>query len=66
MGMGNIELRVRTYNEAAIALYEKAGFRRVGVLKEVARVGEDWVDEYIYQHMAPQSDWQSIGASDRR
>lgn len=52
-GIMNIELRVRTYNRPAIALYEKAGFHRVGVLRGTARVGDEWADEFIYQRIAP-------------
>lgn len=44
-----LELRVRTYNGPAIALYEKVGFQRVGLLKESAFVDDSFVDEYIYQ-----------------
>lgn len=47
--ISRIELTVRTYNKPAIALYEKVGFERVGVLKKNAFVDGEFVDEYSYQ-----------------
>jgi RimJ/RimL family protein N-acetyltransferase len=44
-----LELTVRTYNTDAIALYEKAGFQKIGLLKESAFVDGAFVDEYCYQ-----------------
>jgi len=52
-GMWNLRLEVRTYNAAAIALYEQCGFERTGYLKQTARVGESYADEYIYQRISP-------------
>lgn len=49
MGFHRIELSVRTYNESAIHLYEKFGFERVGLLKEVAKIDDQFVNEYTYQ-----------------
>jgi RimJ/RimL family protein N-acetyltransferase len=48
-GLHRIELSVRTYNADAIYLYEKCGFQRVGLLKEVALIDGQFVDEYLYQ-----------------
>lgn len=48
-GFHRMELSVRTYNEAGIALYERVGFQRIGLLKEVAFIDGDYVDEYSYQ-----------------
>lgn len=48
-GLHSLQLEVRTFNQAAIALYEKVGFRRVGEMKEVAFIDGNFFDEYIYQ-----------------
>ena len=49
LGIWNIRFTVRTYNPAGIHLYEKMGFRRVGILHSVAKVGDKYCDEYLYQ-----------------
>ncbi|HVH42419.1 MAG TPA: GNAT family N-acetyltransferase [Labilithrix sp.] len=48
-GVWNLQLRVRTFNEPAIALYDSLGFRRVGVLQRVAHLDDGFADEYVYQ-----------------
>ncbi len=48
-GFHRVELTVRTFNDSGIALYEKAGFKRVGLLKDVAFIDNAYVDEYLYQ-----------------
>lgn len=50
-GLHSLQLEVRTFNKAAIGLYEKVGFRRVGELKEVANIDGKFYDEYIYQKL---------------
>lgn len=50
-GFHSLQLEVRTFNKAAIALYEKLGFRRVGELKEVAYFDDKFWDEFIYQKL---------------
>jgi putative acetyltransferase len=50
-GITNVHLRVRTFNEPAIRLYESLGFTRVGTLKAVARLPEGDFDEHIYQRV---------------
>ncbi len=49
IGLRRIDLTVRTYNTAGIALYEKVGFQRIGLLKEIALIDGQYVDEYSYQ-----------------
>lgn len=49
LGFHRMELSVRTYNEAGIALYERVGFQRSGLLKEIAFIDGEYVDEYSYQ-----------------
>ncbi|MBL7554900.1 MAG: GNAT family N-acetyltransferase [Bdellovibrionaceae bacterium] len=44
-----LELNVRTFNEPGISLYEKSGFNRVGILKEVAFIDGNFCDEYVYE-----------------
>jgi RimJ/RimL family protein N-acetyltransferase len=50
-GLWNMTLHVRTYNEPAIALYERAGFVRKARLESVALVDGTFVDEYLYQRI---------------
>lgn len=50
-GMWNLHLRVRTFNDRAIALYEKLGFVRVGTLREVALLDGRHADEHVYQRL---------------
>ncbi len=49
LNIHSLELAVRTFNNPAIALYEKLGFRRVGEMKEIAFIDGKFYDEYIYQ-----------------
>ncbi|MBC87042.1 MAG: hypothetical protein CL677_07660 [Bdellovibrionaceae bacterium] len=49
LGFHRVDLTVRTYNEAGIALYEKLGFERIGRLKHMALIDGQYVDEYAYQ-----------------
>jgi RimJ/RimL family protein N-acetyltransferase len=51
IGVWNLTLRVRTYNEGAIALYEKLGFRKVGTLLAAADLGGELADELVYQRL---------------
>ena len=46
-GFHRVELSVRTYNVAGIALYEKFGFERVGLLKHVARIDGSYVEIFL-------------------
>lgn len=48
-GVHRLELTVRTFNDAGIALYEKVGFRKVGILKEAAFIDDQFHDEYLYE-----------------
>lgn len=49
LGIWNLRFTVRTYNHRAITLYERHGFRRVGRLEGVAKIGDAFVDEFLYQ-----------------
>lgn len=48
-GFRRVDLTVRTYNTAGIALYEKSGFERIGLLKDMAFIDGEYVNEYSYQ-----------------
>jgi RimJ/RimL family protein N-acetyltransferase len=48
-GFHRIELCVRTYNDAAIALYEKIGFKKIGTRSETAFIDGKYVDEFYYE-----------------
>ncbi len=52
-GLWNVQLKVRTFNEPAIRLYESAGFERVGTLRRAAFIDGEWCDEHLYQRLAP-------------
>lgn len=51
-GLWNVRLRVRTFNEPAIRLYESQGFERVGTLRAIAHIDGAYCDEYLYQRVA--------------
>jgi len=43
----SVELSVRTHNTAGINLYEKVGFKKVGLLKEIAFIDDTYCDEFM-------------------
>jgi RimJ/RimL family protein N-acetyltransferase len=49
LGFKRIELTVRAFNQPGILLYEKVGFRRVGILKDMAFIDGEYHDEYLYE-----------------
>jgi RimJ/RimL family protein N-acetyltransferase len=49
LGFHRVDLTVRTYNLAGIKLYEKLGFKRIGLLKDAAFIDDEYVDEFKYQ-----------------
>jgi ribosomal protein S18 acetylase RimI-like enzyme len=51
-GVWNVRLTVRVDNAPAVGLYEKVGFRRVGLLEKVAEVEGRFLDEWLYQRLA--------------
>lgn len=51
MGIRRLELTVRTFNAPGISLYEKLGFRRVGILNSAALIDGKFVDEYMYERL---------------
>ncbi len=51
VGVWNLSLRVRTFNTPAIALYEHAGFFRVGTMQAAALIEGLPEDEHIYQRL---------------
>jgi RimJ/RimL family protein N-acetyltransferase len=54
LNLHRIQLNVFSYNEKAISLYEKAGFKREGVYREfINRGGQRW-DMYLYGILKPE------------
>ena len=47
LGLHRVTLRVLSFNAAAIACYERAGFLVEGRERESCRMGEQWVDDVI-------------------
>lgn len=48
IGVVSLELRVRQFNPAAISLYEKFGFVRIGCIEGAAKIKNAFVSEYLY------------------
>jgi ribosomal protein S18 acetylase RimI-like enzyme len=51
LGFTNLKLRVRTFNAPAIALYERMGFEKIGLIKSAAKIPSGFVDEFMYQKL---------------
>lgn len=49
VGLSRLDLAVRVYNKPAIALYEKYGFQKIGLIKNAALIDGKFVDEFSYQ-----------------
>jgi RimJ/RimL family protein N-acetyltransferase len=49
VGVRKIELHVFPHNEAALALYEQLGYRRVGVRRDHFRRGDGYVDAILME-----------------
>lgn len=47
LGLHRIDLRVFDFNAAAIACYEKAGFRKEGLLRECRLLGGRWLSVWV-------------------
>jgi RimJ/RimL family protein N-acetyltransferase len=47
LGMHRISLEVYSFNPRARRVYEKAGFRAEGVLREALRYGGQWIDAIV-------------------
>ncbi len=55
LGMHRISLEVYSFNPRARRVYEKAGFRAEGVLRESLRYGGDWIDATVMSILG--SEW---------
>ncbi len=55
LGMHRISLEVYSFNPRARRVYEKAGFRAEGVLRESLRYGGQWIDATVMSILA--SEW---------
>lgn len=58
LALEKVSLEVYAYNEAAVHLYEKAGFSREGVFRRHAFSGGRWWDEYRYAILL--EEWRAL------
>lgn len=58
LNLYRVQLNVISYNERAIRLYEKAGFRREGVFRELLQRDNQRFDLYLYGLL--RSEWYEI------
>ncbi|MEU8390315.1 GNAT family protein [Micromonospora sp. NPDC048842] len=54
LGLHRISLEVFAFNPRARRVYEKVGFVAEGVLRQVLRDGDDWVDATVMSILAPE------------
>lgn len=59
LNLHRIQLTVFSYNDRAIALYEKLGFQREGVYRQFVQRSGDRHDMYLYGLLRPE--WQGSG-----
>ena len=52
LGLHRAQAFIHPDNSASIALVEKLGFRREGLLRDNLRVGEVWRDDLLYALLA--------------
>jgi len=57
LGLHRISLEVYAFNPRARRVYEKAGFRAEGVLRESLRYGDQWIDATVMSILA--QEWRS-------
>lgn len=51
LGLKQLYANILIENEASIALFERCGFEKIGIKKKWRRVGDDFKDELLYQHI---------------
>jgi RimJ/RimL family protein N-acetyltransferase len=61
LGLHRISLEVYAFNPRARRVYEKAGFRVEGVLRESLRYGDQWIDATVMSILAPE--WPPTSAT---
>ena len=54
LGLHRISLEVYAFNPRARRVYERAGFRPEGVLRESLRYGDQWIDATVMSILAPE------------
>lgn len=61
LGLHRISLEVYSFNPRARRVYEKAGFRAEGILRETLRYGDQWIDATVMSIL--DREWAVHGAS---
>lgn len=54
LGLHRISLEVYAFNRRAHHVYEKAGFRAEGVLRQALRYRDEWIDATVMSILAPE------------
>ncbi|WP_433789530.1 GNAT family N-acetyltransferase [Actinoplanes sp. CA-252034] len=62
LGLHRISLEVYAHNPRARRVYEKVGFVAEGVLRQVLRDGDDWIDATVMSILAPE--WSAPPVTD--
>ncbi len=57
LNLHRVQLTVFSYNQRAIGLYEKAGFRREGVFRQFMQRDGQWYDMYLYGLLS--NEWEA-------
>lgn len=64
LSLHRIDLAVFDFNTAAIACYEKIGFKKEGHLRDTARVGDSYWSVYLMSILEPE--WRAIEAQNEK
>ena len=59
MGLNRIQVTIMSTNPASIALIQKVGFKREGVLREYSRFEGKYTDEHVFSML--RGEWPGKG-----